>query len=52
MSETFTLIRRLVASGETSVSEHGYDELAEDGMSVSEILAGVSSGTVVEDYPD
>ena len=52
MSETFTLIIRLVASGEVRVSEHGYDELAEDGISVSEILAGVGSGTVVEDYPD
>ena len=52
MSETFTLIQRLVASGEVRVSEHGYDELAEDGINVSEILAGVGSGTVVEDYPD
>jgi hypothetical protein len=52
MSETFTLIQRLVAAGEVRVSEHGYDELVEDGISVSEILAGVSSGTVVEDYPD
>jgi hypothetical protein len=52
MTETFTLIRRLVASGEIRVSEHGYDELAEDGITVSEILAGVGSGTVVEDCPD
>jgi hypothetical protein len=52
MSETLTLIQRLVASGEIRVSEHGYDELAEDGISVSEILAGVGSGAVVEDYPD
>ena len=52
MSETFTLIQRLVASGEVRVSEHGYDELAEDQISVSEILSAVGSGTVVEDYPD
>jgi hypothetical protein len=52
MSETFTLIQRLVASGEVRVSEHGYDELAEDGITVSEILVRTGSGTVVEDYPD
>lgn len=51
MSETFALIQGLVASGEVRISEHGYDELAEDGISVSEILAGVVAGTVVEDYP-
>ncbi len=52
MSETFALVRGLVVSGEVRISEHGYDELADDGISVSEILAGVSAGTVVEDYPD
>jgi hypothetical protein len=52
MSETFTLVKRLVASGEVRVSEHGYDELADDGINVSEILLGIGSGVVVEDYPD
>jgi hypothetical protein len=52
MSKTFTLIQRLIASGGVRVSEHGYDELEEDGITVSETLASVGSGTVVEDYPD
>jgi hypothetical protein len=52
MSETFALIQRLVASGDVRISEHGYDDLAEDGISASEILAGVGAGTVAEDYPD
>jgi hypothetical protein len=52
MSETFALVQRLVAAGEVRISEHGYDELAEDGISASEILDGVSAGTVIEDYPD
>ena len=52
MSETFTLIQQLIRAGEVRISEHGYDELAEDGISVSEILAGVGAGTVVEDYPE
>ena len=52
MNETFTLIQSLVASGEVRVSEHGYDELVEDGITVLEILVGIGSGTVVEDYPE
>jgi hypothetical protein len=52
MSETFALIQRLIAAGEVRISEHGYDELAEDGISASEVLDGVGAGAVVEDYPD
>jgi hypothetical protein len=52
MSETFALIKTLIAAGEVRISEHGYDELAEDGISASEVLDGVDAGTVVEDYPD
>ncbi|MGA8054306.1 MAG: DUF4258 domain-containing protein [Burkholderiales bacterium] len=52
MSETFPLVRRLVAAREVRISEHGYDQLAEDGISASEVLDGVDGGTVVEDYPD
>jgi hypothetical protein len=32
MSETFALVERLVASGEVRISEHGYDELADDAI--------------------
>jgi hypothetical protein len=52
MSETFELVRALVVAGEVRISEHGYDELADDGITVSEILAGVEAGIVVEDYPE
>ena len=52
MSETFALVQTLVAANEVRISEHGYDELSDDGISVSEILAGVGAGKVVEDYPD
>ena len=52
MSETFALVQRLVAFGEVRISEHGYDELTEDGISASEVLDGVGAGTVAEDYPD
>jgi hypothetical protein len=34
------------------VSEHGYDELATDGIFAREVLETVANGIVVEDYPD
>ena len=51
MSATLEAIQRLVAAGEVRISEHGYDELANDGILVRDILEGVSSARVVEDYP-
>lgn len=52
MSTTLERIRALVPAGEIKVSEHGYDELSNDGLTVSEVVAGVSSAEVVEDYPE
>lgn len=34
------------------ISEHGYDELSDDGLLVREVVEGVIEATVVEDYPD
>jgi hypothetical protein len=50
-SETFELVRALVAKGETLISVHGYDELAADAIFASEVLHGVAGAVVVEDYP-
>ena len=52
MSKTLQLVRDLVARQQVRVSDHGYDELAEDGILVSDIIAGVAVAVVVEDYPE
>jgi len=52
LSETFKRIIELIEKGEVVISNHGYDELAEDGLIVREIIANVKKGKVVEDYPD
>ncbi len=52
MSDTFKRILELIAIGEVRISNHGYDELAEDGLLAREIIAGSKYGKVVEDYPE
>ena len=52
MSQTFQVIRELVARREVKLSAHGYDELAADDILVRDIVAGVEEGVVVEEYPD
>ena len=43
-------VRILIDAGEVRISEHGYDELAEDGLITREILSGASEAIVVEEY--
>jgi hypothetical protein len=45
-------IRHLVSSGKVRVSDHGYDELSEDNLTVREIVVGLASGILIEEYPD
>jgi hypothetical protein len=45
-------IRKLISRGVVRISEHGYDELAEDGLTVREIIIGSSEAIVLEEYPD
>ena len=51
MSQTFEQIRGLVARREVQVSDHGYDELADDHIFIDDIIAGLDKAVVVEDYP-
>ena len=52
MSKTFDSIRALISEGSVRISEHGYDELAADGLRARELLEGVEAAEVVEDYPN
>jgi len=52
MSETFEQILRLIDRGDVKVSDHGYDELAADGLSARDALVSVRARAIVEDYPD
>lgn len=52
MSEIFEQILALIEKGEIRISEHGYDELANDGLFARDIVEGARNGVVVEDYPD
>jgi hypothetical protein len=51
LSDTLTQVQILVARGATLISDHGYDELKKDDIFAGDILAGVGSAIVVEDYP-
>jgi len=51
MSETLRRVQALIEQREIRISDHGYDQLAEDGIVVRGIVSGVRDAVVVEDYP-
>ncbi len=52
LNEFFRRVCGLISAGEVRISEHGYDEMAEDGLTARELLAGILESVIVEEYPD
>ncbi len=52
MSRIFENIKKLIARLEVNISEHGYDEMAADNLSVRDMLEGAGNALVLEEYPD
>lgn len=52
MSRTLEAVKRLAAAGNVRISEHGYDELAEDRIAARDVISGLANAVVVEDYPE
>jgi len=51
-SSTFEKVKMLIEKSDVIISSHGYDELAEDGILLKEIIASINQTIVLEDYPD
>jgi len=45
-------IKRLIASRKVRISEHGYDEPEEDGLSARAVVSGAADAILIEDYPN
>lgn len=52
MSDTLQRVVALVRRGEVRISDHGYDELVQEELSAREVITGIESAALVEDYPD
>ena len=50
VSDIFDRILALIARREVVISDHGYEELAADGILVMDIYEGVEDAIVVEEY--
>ncbi len=51
VSEFFESIQKLVASRDVRISEHGFDELSGDGISVRDAMQGITKAVEIEEYP-
>lgn len=52
MSRLWQQFVALITAGDVRISEHGYDALANDGLTVNDLLASVGSADVIEEYPE
>jgi hypothetical protein len=51
-SQTLATVQILVSQGKLRISEHGYNELAADGLFAGALLDGLDQAEMVEDYPN
>jgi hypothetical protein len=51
MSEILAQVRALLSNGAIRVSRHGFQELAADDIDLNDVLAGLATAVVVEEYP-
>jgi hypothetical protein len=52
MSEIFKTILDSISRREMVISNHGYDEMADDLIFVRDIISGINEAIVVENYPE
>ena len=52
MASLITAIRTLVRSGIIRISDHGYEELANDDILVRDVISGCEAAVVIQEYPD
>jgi len=52
LSDFLERIRTLICAGDVRISEHGYDELSDDGLTAREVFDGMQKAIVVEEYAD
>ena len=50
MSETLRRVQTLVMAGEYRVSDHAYEELLKDAILQSDVVVGIATSELVEDY--
>jgi hypothetical protein len=52
VSDILKRVTELVGSGLVRISDHGYDELAADRISVKDLIGGISRAKAIEVYPE
>ena len=51
MGKVLEKVKALAAVGEVRVSQHAFQELANDAIVLSEVVAGIAAAVEVEEYP-
>jgi len=52
LSDFLKQVQELIDIGDVQISEHGYDELAEDELTARELLAGAKNSIIIEEYSE